>query len=39
LVICYLSLWEVCRNLYDKIFKIELVLSLTSRLKVYEFKK
>jgi hypothetical protein len=29
LVICYLSLWEVCRNLYDKIFKIEHVLSLT----------
>jgi hypothetical protein len=39
LVICYLSLWEICRNLYDKIFKIEHVLSLTSGLKVYEIKK
>jgi hypothetical protein len=36
LVICYLSLWEVCRNLYDNIFKIEHVLPLTSRLKVNE---
>jgi hypothetical protein len=40
LVICYLSLWEVCRNLYDKIFKIEHDLSfITSRLKVSEFQK
>jgi hypothetical protein len=36
LAICYFSMREVCATRY---FKIEHVLSLTSSIKVYEFKK